>query len=161
MSNNDEFHQCVSVVVELPRVYSSGEANRVLKSIGATLNYDVYSFYRKENGPAWQSEIIVQLKLFCSGKPVGAQEPIDRIELEYPLATLDSCYINEFANLVDKISSEFEGDAALYGKKVTGNEVIVHCDKLSSDLMESWGEEPGSKNLRIIIESMYPRLKAP
>ncbi|MBY6111824.1 hypothetical protein KUV74_15630 [Halomonas sp. DP1Y21-3] len=155
MNNNDEFHQTVSVIIDLPRVYSPGESNRILKTAGANLNYDTYSFYRKEKAPAWQSETIIQLKLFLSGKLVDAQDPIDKIELEYPLATLDSKYIGQFGALVDEISNIFGDASTLCGNKVSGKDVIAHCDKLSSELMESWGEEPGSKHLRIMIESMY------
>ncbi|QEM82666.1 hypothetical protein [Halomonas binhaiensis] len=153
--NSDEFHQSVSVFIDLPKEFSPGEINRLLKSNGATLDYDVYSFYRQEEGPIWQSESIVQIRLFHSEKEVDAQGIVDRIELEYPLATIDSSYINEFARLTSLLTKTFDGVATLNGNSVTKDGLISYCDTLVSDLMETWGEEPGSKNLRIMIESIY------
>ncbi|MCG7928912.1 MAG: hypothetical protein N0E44_02535 [Candidatus Thiodiazotropha lotti] len=152
---NDPFHQIVSVFVVLGKQYSSGEINRIMKESGATLHYDVYGFERAEKGPVWQSESYIYVALFCDGNEVDAQESVDKIELQYPMATIGSEYISKFADTVVNLSSQFDVDLILDGKPIDKSELIAHCENLATELMREWGEEPGSETLRILIEQNY------
>ncbi len=152
---DDQFHQIVSVVIPFGRVHSSGEVNRIFKTLGATLHYDVYGFDRLEKGPVWQSESYAYTVLFCQGNEVDAQEQSDSVELQYPLATIGSEYIENFAELTERVAAAFNTKAILDGKPVDKQSIISWCESLTSNLMSEWGEEPGSQTLRILIESNY------
>lgn len=39
-----DFYETIEVLVTFDRTYSSGEVNRLLRSLGATLHYDIYRF---------------------------------------------------------------------------------------------------------------------
>jgi hypothetical protein len=44
--SDDQFHQIVSVLVHFGKLHSPGEVNRIFKTLGAKLHYDVYGFDR-------------------------------------------------------------------------------------------------------------------
>ena len=152
---SDIFHQTVEVELVLPSIVQPGRSNRLFKELGAYLNYDVYSFKRKAAGPEWQSESFIHVHLFLNGEKVDAQDSIDRVVLRYPLATIGSEYISEFANQACTIAKVFCSAIKLFGVEVTDAELIAYCESCVSDLMENFGEEPGSRNLAILIESNY------
>lgn len=152
---NDPFHQIVSVFVELGKQYSSGEINRIMKEAGATLHYDVYGFERVEKGPVWQSESYIYVALFCDGNEVDAQESVDKIEFQYPMATIGAEYISKFTDIVVNLASEFNANILLNGIVIDKSALIAHCESLVTELMSEWGEEPGSETLRILIEQNY------
>lgn len=151
--SDDPFFQSVSVSIPFEQEYSAGKVNRILKSLGATLYYDVYSFDRSEKGPIWQSESFAYTDLFCKGVRVDAQETSDCLELIFPLATIGSEYIGKFTELVEKCAEAFQA-TPLYKGEVTSKERLLSvCDNFVSRLMAEWGEEPGSESLRIMIET--------
>ncbi|WP_323774420.1 hypothetical protein [Alcanivorax sp.] len=149
---NDPFNQIVSVVIELGRLYSPGEINRIMKESGAVLHYDVYGFDRTEKGPIWQSETYIYVALFCEGEEVDAQESVDKIELQYPMATIGAEYISKFSDTTLNIASKFDSEVLLDGKAIDKEALVSHCESLITELMNEWGEEPGSQTLRILIE---------
>ena len=152
---DDPFHQTVSVFINLDKTYSSGQLNRKLKDLGAKLHYDVYSFEREDKGPIWQSESLIYVVTFNDDKEVDAQDSSNKLELQYPLATLGTEQISKFANVVTNVADAFSVKPLLNGSEVTETELVEYCDGLVTDLMETWGEEPGSETLRMIIESHY------
>jgi len=154
---NDPFYQIVSIDIGLDRQYSAGEINRILKELGATLHYDVYGFERLKKGPIWQSESYVYVVLFCNNEEVDAQNAIDKIELQYPLATIGTEYISKFVDVAIKLGERFNSRTLLNGTPVDKNKLTSYCDGLVSDLMKEWGEEPGSETLRMLIEQDYPK----
>jgi len=150
---NDPFHQTLALKISFNRTYQSGELNRILKKLGATLYYDVYAFDRNDKAPNWQSESYADITTFFEEQEVDAQENSDSLEISYPLATIGTEYIPVFAELVEKIATVFHSSPELNGNRITIPMLIEHCDTLSTDLLQTWGEEPGSKNLRILIET--------
>lgn len=152
---DDPFHQTVSVFINFDKTYTSGQLNRKLKELGAKLHYDVYSFEREDKGPIWQSESLIYIVTYMDANEVDAQESSNKLELQFPLATLGAEYISKFARTVETVSEAFGVQAILDGSATTAEKIIEHCDNLVSDLMETWGEEPGSETLRMIIESHY------
>ena len=151
--SDDPFHQQVCVTIEFDKTHTAGELNRKLKGLGATLHYDVYSFDRAEKGPIWQSQSLAYVDTFKDEQVVDAQESVDTLKLEYPLATLTSDYIEKFAELMTKVAQAFNTTPLLNGEPITANGFIEHCDELVTDLMETWGEEPGSEVLVIMMMS--------
>lgn len=152
---NDPFHQIVSVFLELGERYSSGAINRIMKETGATLHYDVYSFERAEKGPVWQSESYVYIALFCDENEVDAQDSADKIELQYPMATISSEFILKFVDVAVDLSSQFNASLTFDGKPIGRSELVSYCEGLATSLMSEWGEEPGSKSIRVLIEQHY------
>ena len=151
--SNDPFFQMVSVSINFGRVYKPGEINRIFKSIGATLHYDVYAFERNDQVPIWQSESYIYTTLMNQDAEVDAQESADCVVLNYPLATIGAEYIVKFAEVVEKLSEEFESHPVLGSRSVDKSSLISHCEKLVTRLMQEWGEEPGSETLRMLIEN--------
>ena len=151
----DIYHQIVSIILKFDTPYSSGHLNRQLKELGATLHYDVYSIERKKPCPIWQSESLVFIQTYLNNKQTDAQESCDTLVLEYPLATLGSENISEFANTAENFSRKFNTNLLLNNIIVTKLDIIKHCEELATDLLENFGEEPGSESLAIMIESEY------
>lgn len=152
---NDPFHQIISIFLELEEKYPSGHINRVMKETGATLHYDVYGYDRTDKGPVWQSESYIYVALFCNGHGVDAQSSVDKIELQYPLATIGSEYISKFADTAIELASELNCRLLLNGEEIDRNALITYCENMATELMSEWGEEPGSETLRILIEQNY------
>lgn len=153
--SDDQFHQIVSVLVHFGKLHSPGEVNRIFKTLGAKLHYDVYGFDRLEKGPVWQSESYAYITLFRDQNEVDAQDSSDSVELQYPLATIGSEYIEKFADLAVRVAEAFNTQPKINGETVDRQSIISLCEDLASDLMSEWGEEPGSRTLRILIESNY------
>ncbi len=153
--NDDAFHQQVKIHLPCQKAIESGQMNRIMKELGAKLYYDTYAFPRFENGPNWQSETYAGVHLFYDGSEVSAQDSIDTILLVYPLATIGSEYMVPFVKLTKKLASAFDCKLVLNDSLVSSKDILLHCEKLASDLMQNWGEEPGSKYLRILIEEQY------
>ena len=103
----------------------------------------------------WQSESLIYVVTFDDDKEVDAQDSSNKLELQYPLATLGTEQISKFANVVSNVADAFSVKPLLNGSEVTEIEIVEHCDGLVTDLMETLGEEPGSETLRMIIESHY------
>ncbi len=151
----DPFHQMIDVKIIFKKPFQAGKLNRLLKGLGAKLHYDVYSFERSDEIPIWQSESFVYVSLFYEGAEVDAQDTSDSMELSYPLATIGTEYIVKFAEVMEQVSKELEGQSLLNGVAINKEGFIAHCDELATELMQEWGEEPGSETLRILIESNY------
>jgi hypothetical protein len=152
---NDPFHQIVTVELELDKQYSAGEINRILKESGATLHYDVYGFERADKGPIWQSESYIYVALFCDGNEVDAHATVDKIEFQYPMATIGSEYISRFVDTVTTLASIFNVRIQVGGSHIDKKHLISHCEDIVTELMSEWGEEPGSETLRMLIEQNY------
>lgn len=151
----DEYYQMVNIELVLPEVFTPGRMNRIFKESGATLHYDVYSFERKEKGPDWQSDSYIHIHLFLNEKEVDAQESANRVILSYPLATISSEYISFFQEKVTALGSVFGAKAHMKSELISAPDLILYCENCVTDLMENFGEEPGSKTLAILIESNY------
>lgn len=152
---SDKYFQQVSITLKLNKEISGGTLNRVIKSYGAKLSYNVYAFERLDSFPNWQSECFAYVKLEKSGNEVDAQEGCDSIILNYPMATIDSSNISVFSNLVIDLSkaldAEVFSDLGLIESKIS---LVDYLDSVSSKLMSETGEEPGSEILRMMIEGV-------
>lgn len=155
MSNTDDFYEEVVVNLVLGRVVSSGELNRVLRSVGFDLFYDVYAFARPTAGPSWQSEVLTQLRFFLDGKPNYAQDGCDCISFVYPLATIDSSMIEPFVDILERVQVGLGGYLYMANRTVDRQAIVDSLANTVSALLRDWSEEPGSKTLRIMIEGNY------
>ena len=70
-----DLHETKTFTLRLPRVVSAGEGNRLFRSLGAALFYDVYAFLARESEP-WQSESILNVHLLKDGQEVDARVSI-------------------------------------------------------------------------------------
>lgn len=154
---NNDFYEAVYVKIELPEKMHSGKLSRILKSLGATLDYDIYSFYRKDEYPEWQSDIYMMLKLSHNNREVDAQDNADSISLDYPMASIGTEYISRFANKAFEISAALDGKVTLEQKVISKTELVDYLDGIAGRLLAEWGEEPGSKNLAIMVENSYKK----
>ncbi|MBK8287034.1 MAG: hypothetical protein IPK97_20410 [Ahniella sp.] len=149
----DKFFQEVPFQIALPKPIGSGELNMIMKSAGIELFYDVYAKRRGDKGASWQSETFANVDTLLYGERSDAQEGCDALLLSYPLATIDASYIPKFARLAAELSSSFGVPISYEGKAVDESGIVeILCQK-ATKLMQEWGEEPGSKTLRILIES--------
>ena len=141
------FHEMIDIHFELGDKFSAGKINRLLKELGATLHYDVYSFERQEPHPVWQSSHFAAIDLLIDDEEVDAQDGCDAIRLSYPLATIGSEYVSRFVNLVYALATKLECAPMFEGVRITQEELIEYCEGCITELMEKWGEEPGSETL--------------
>lgn len=149
----NDFFEEIPIELRLGREASPGEVNRALRSLGFHLNYDVYSLARPGSGPhpKWQSENIAEVELLRNGKEVDAQDPCDTIRFIYPLATIDSSMINPFVKAVSDTMSTLRCSLFHDNIAIDVDTLSQHLTKCATDLLQKWGEEPGSKTLRLMI----------
>ncbi|MBT9556714.1 MAG: hypothetical protein IV100_11840 [Myxococcales bacterium] len=155
----DDFYEEIPVELHLGREASPGEINRVLRSLGFRLHYDVYALPRPGPGPHpnWQSENVVEVEMIRAGVEVDAQDPCDTIRMIYPLATIDSPLIDTFLKALHDVSEAFGCALRLDGSTVELDDVSNYLTDCVSQLLQKWGEEPGSKSLRaMIMENLRP-----
>lgn len=156
---SDDFCEEVSVNLRFNRTVSPGEVNRQLKATGFRLYYDVYSMPRPDPAPhpEWQSDHSIAVDLLMDEDEVDAQESCNALRLAYPLATIDSALIDHFLSKVHEVQARLGGELRR-NDQVTNLSELSRCltDAVSRLLVE-WGEEPGSKDLRLMIENSYPR----
>ena len=151
---NDLFHQEKDIKLTLGRTVEAGEINRIFKELGLRLYYDVYAMDRENKGDNWQSTSYLMVSMYKEGVSVNVQDSCDELILSYPLATIDSCYINKFANLVENIKNKLKGNLFFEDSEINSKQDIINCfTKFVTDLLDNWGEEPGSKDLTIMIEN--------
>jgi len=149
-----ELHEEKEVIVALPREYTAGEGNRLFKELGATLNYDVYSFDAPQSED-WQSDAILHSTLYSKGEEVDAQDDFNEIKVIYPFATRPSSDQSKALLLIKEIIEKFKGIATYQGQAFNIESTQKDWDKCNDFLLKEWGEEPGSKSLRIMIEENY------
>ncbi|WP_299843672.1 hypothetical protein [uncultured Paracoccus sp.] len=152
-----DFFEEVPVVLKLDSPRSAGELNRVLRELGATLDYDVYNFDRSEKHPIWQSESYALIDLAIGGQRADAQDGADQITVSYPMATIPSTYIARFVDLVLALAGRLGATVLYCGEPVDRGQMITELDKIVTSLMTEWGEEPGSESLAIMIEEQFAR----
>ena len=153
-SNLDPFYQEETVELKLGRVCQPGEINRVFKKLGFKLYYDVYALPRKDECPDWQSDTFVNVSLLMAGAEVDAQEDCDQINLSYPLATIDSSFISEFVRVVISVKAILSGTLYHRGSIIEDPaSLLVYFEECVSDLMRTWGEEPSSREVVVLIET--------
>ncbi|WP_444957793.1 hypothetical protein [Microbulbifer sp. ZKSA002] len=149
-----ELHEVKKIVVKLPESIEAGKGNRLLRELGATLHYDVYSF-EANSSEIWQSDSVLYLHLFKEGSEVDAQDNFDEIHIFYPLATRPSSDQLLALELSSNIISKFGGSASYQDQSFSVQGVQAEWDKCNSFLLKEWGEEPGSHSLRRMIEENH------
>lgn len=156
MSNKiwGELHESKQVEIILPKVISAGEANRLFRELGATLDYDAYSFYA-ENPEPWQDDCVLSVDLLKNSIEVDAQDDFDQINAIYLFASNPSCNQTEALNIIEKMIVAFNGKAKYEGYPFTRDNVQTDWDSCNDYLLKEWGEEPGSESLQIMIEENY------
>ncbi len=149
-----DLHESKKLILVLPEKIEAGKANRLFRELGADLHYDVYSF-KAEHAEPWQSESLLYIDLKVNGVKVDAQEDFDQIDAIYLFATRPSSDQGKVLYLLEKIIEKFDAKCEYDGKKFDPIEVQKDWDSVNDFLLKEWGEEPGSKSLRIMIEENY------
>lgn len=139
---------------------SSSELWKLLRKLGFTRHYDIFSLDRKADKDLeiWQSETIVRVSVFYGNRAVYFKDEkfYDAIQLSYLLLNLPMNYISVFTKTVEKVSEELN-------LPVEYNGDIISEIELKEDLMKSADEfaekvaEPGSETAAMLISSAYPR----
>lgn len=149
-----ELHEEKSVTILLDDLCTAGQGNILLRGLGFTLYYDVYSFDARQSEP-WQSETIASVFLFHDDVESDAQDDFNRLSLSYLLASRPSSDIDVFLALVERVATAFQGRLVYNGRPATVVDIrkdFVFCVDF---LLKEWGEEPGSESLRIMIEENH------
>ncbi|MBQ0806994.1 MAG: hypothetical protein KBT55_03395 [Porticoccus sp.] len=149
-----ELHEEKEIAISLDQIIAAGQGNRLFRELGAKLHYDVYDFPASsfEN---WQSESLLHVKLLFDGKEVNAQENFNGISLLYPFSVRPSSDQQKALNLINQIIAKFDGIATYKNQDFSVGCVQSDWDSCNDFLLKEWGEEPGSKSLRIMIEENY------
>lgn len=149
-----EFHEEKLVTVRLTSSCSAGAGNLLFRKLGFNLHYDVYALAASHAEP-WQSDQIADVSLYFDGAEVDAQDDFDQIVMSYLLASRPSSDIDLFLDLVEKVTSEFDGTFEYTGREMTIRDVRSEFVSCVDSLLKEWGEEPGSESLAIMIEENY------
>lgn len=151
-----ELYETEVFSIRLNSEISPGEGNRLLRELGAVLHCDVYDF-PAESTESWQSESLLAVTLLRSDGEVDAQEAFDAIELTYFFATRPSSDQQSALDLMENIAARFGGRIINQNRNYDRQAVLERWDQQSSELLREWGEEPGSFELRRMIEENYPK----
>lgn len=146
-----ELHEEKKISISLPELVQAGMGNRLLRELGATLHYDVYSF-EAEQAEIWQSDALLDIEIRRDGVEVDAQEDFNEIIVIYPLSIRPSSDQQKALELISKIVSKFNGKACYKGQPFVIEIVQNDWDSCNDYLLKEWGEEPGSESLRRMIE---------
>lgn len=149
-----ELHEKKDIEIILLETIAAGKANRLLRELGATLHYDVYSF-EADDFEIWQSSSLLCLSLRMNGKEVDAQSDFNEISISYLLASRPSSDQSVAIGLVDKVIDVFNAKATYQGQPFSKETVQSDWDLCNDFLLKEWGEEPGSESLRRMIEENY------
>jgi len=152
-AQDDSFHQEVQFRIVLSEPVAAGALNVAMKSVGMRLYYDVYAKPREKRGSVWQSETYANVDTFLNGVRSDAQEGSDLLVVSYPLATIDAAFIPKFADLLASLSDVLGGHMEHEGRIINPEGIDQILSEHATALMEEWGEEPGSKALRVLIET--------
>ncbi|MEZ5442503.1 MAG: hypothetical protein R3F15_13585 [Lysobacterales bacterium] len=147
------FHEQVTFEVIPSKALSGGELNIVMQSLGMVLYYDVYALPCPERGEPWQSETIANIDTIIGGEVADARDGCEKMLVSYPLATLSSSYVGRFIDTLFALAGAVSGRVERSEAKIDREAARLIIGDCISELLEEWGEEPGSKELRILIES--------
>ena len=146
-----DLHEMKEIELQLDTAVNPGSANRVLRSLGFALHYDIYSY--DSPGPNnWQSESLLYVSLFLDTEEVDAQSRFDRIVFHYPFATRASSDQPIALDLVESVAKETGADILYNGSRYIREATQSDWDECAAFLLREWGEEPGSLELRRMIE---------
>lgn len=146
-----ELHEEKEIAIRLPDLIEAGKGNRLFRELGASLHYDIYDFPVGDYD-SWQSKSLLHIRLFNRGKEVDAQEDFDEIRAVYPFADRPSSNQHLALDLIQRLISAFAGEATYQGEAFEKQKVLKDWDACNDFLLKEWGEEPGSKSLRVMIE---------
>ncbi len=149
-----ELYETEVFSIKLRGEVEPGKGNRVFRELGATLYYDVYGFPAK-SAENWQSDSLLAVRLLRSNVEVSAHEAFDTVELTYFFATSPSSVQQSALDLVENTAAQFGGRITYRDTDYDREGVLDHWDQQSSELLREWGEEPGSFELRRMIEENY------
>jgi hypothetical protein len=149
-----ELHESKKFDARLPAKVTAGTGNRLFRELGASLFYDCYDFIAKTPNE-WQSDTLLAVDLFLGASGVDAQDDFDRFELTYLFASRSTADQVHVLDLVESIASKFDADITYDGRRYDRVFVTDNWDSCTSFLLQEWGEEPGSKELRRMIEEGY------
>lgn len=149
-----ELYETEVFSIRLSGEVQPGRGNRVFRELGAVLHYDVYDF-PAESGENWQSDSLLAVKLLKGNDEVDAQEAFDTVELSYFFATRPGSDQQSALDLVEKVAARFGGRIINRDTDYDRERLLDRWDQQSSELLREWGEEPGSFELRRMIEENY------
>lgn len=156
---HDYLHEAEEVLLRSDVDRPCEEVWRLLPQLGYTLHEDVFTLLREKNTavPRWQSDSVVTVQVLHQGDEIyDRQERWDAVKLTYLLATLPRMCISPFVNSVAEVAAHLGLPLHFDGKDVTPEELHHALTSHAEELAGSIGE-PGSEDVRIFIESTYPR----
>ena len=149
--------EVVTLRSESPRPLS--ELLPIFTSQGFTLHDDVVSLDRGDQVPPWQHAAVVEVECQLEGQEVfGFDEgEWDAVLLKYLFASLPYQCVDQFIDVVDAISKRLGLQPEFHGRLVDRESLKEEFDRIRNELILETGEEAGSEQLAILIQSTYPR----
>ena len=149
--------EVVTLRSESPRPLS--ELLPIFTSQGFTLHDDVVSLDRGDQVPPWQHAAVVEVECQLEGQEVfGFDEgEWDAVLLKYLFASLPYQFVDQFIDVVDAISKRLGLQPEFHGRLVDRESLKEEFDRIRNELILETGEEAGSEQLAILIQSTYPR----
>lgn len=156
----DKLHEEEIALLGSPRRRPMQELRRELRSNGFALYDDVWSLDRTDAVPAWQHGSIVEIDILKDGHEVYDDDvEWDAVRLRYLFASLPRDFIAEFIDVVRKLSRSLSLAVTVNRKSIDEDELTEYFEQCAEELLDEFGEYPGSESLAIFIQSTYPRRK--
>ena len=157
MSDYEFLHEAEDVWLVSDHRRPAEEVWAVLKSCGFTLHDDVFELERSGRVPMWQSSSAASVSIFLGDTEVYDEDgEWDRVRLRHLLATLPETEAETFIDAVRKVAELLRLPMVHRGDLVSTAELKTAFSRYANELRESIGA-PGAKDVRMFIESMYPR----
>lgn len=163
MSEKGEFHERQVVELRASSPRSRIDLHHFLLGIGFTSEDDYYYLDRREPVPQWQSRSLVSVDVLRAGEPVdeteddvhdGETTDWDSLSVGYLLATLPPRCIDEAVASIDAVATHYGLEILHQGAREDASGLRRKWMALADWLRENHAE-PGSEDLRILIEMSY------
>lgn len=162
---NDELHEKETVRLVGKQAQQRSLLHAYLKDRGFTSEDDFYFLDRPDKPQPWQSISLITVDIFLNGEAVyETEEDInesessfwDELDVSYLLASLPVEYVKIFCEEVSALCIGFDLQCKHGGEILDYTSLLERFQRIVTELSESFGE-PGSEDLAILIQEMYPR----
>jgi hypothetical protein len=158
VSEYEYLHESEEVFFRSPARRPARELWQALLQAGFYLDDDVFILpHAVDRRSRWQSSAAGYVHVFAGdGEIYDEDAEWDSVRLNYHLATLPRNTIPTFVNAAAELAGHLDLPLEFRSETVAPEELHAALNGYADQLAASVGE-PGSKDVRILIESTYPR----
>lgn len=151
--------EIVELRTSTPRPIS--ELLPVFDRLGFELHDDLVSFDRKEKIPPWQHSSIAEVEVQYNHEEIFGFDEGEwtTLRLKYLFASLPYELAEKFFKITFALSEQLATPVYFRGSIVSASELSFRFNQVRDELLSETGQDAGSEQLAILIQSTYPRRK--